>query len=738
MYSLHDTKYKIVEKMYNKEEIKIFIDETKEWLRSINDHNSSSFDFTNVESLRKLLRFHEHRYYVLDNPLISDAEYDVLYNQLKKIEEQHPEIITPDSPTQRVGSSLNQSFNTVQHIVPMLSLDNSFSGDDLIDWNRKATELAETTSLKYCVEPKFDGASISLVYENDTLIRAVTRGDGLEGDDITTNIKQIRSIPLRAAFSSYGIQMIEIRGEVMMSKKSFDAYNQSLVAQGLSPLANPRNAASGSLRMKDPAEVAKRNLDAFLYHISYTVMKETGVRRQESGGNTLIQFDNHPLSIINQPLSSHSASLQMLWDLGFRSPVKEMKVVDSIGGVIDYINEFETKRDDLPYEIDGMVVKVDDLNVQDHIGMTSHHPRWAIAYKFKARQATTQLLSVEFQVGRTGAVTPVAKLKPVPLGGVTVSSISIHNEEYIKEKQLMIGDAVLIERAGDVIPQIVKSFPELRTGAETEINFPTHCPVCNSGLFKEEGEAVWRCINIECEAQMVEKIIHFVSKDAMDIKSLGEANIRSFYEAGLLKDIPGIYTLNYESISTMEGFGKKSVDNLIKAIEASKQQPLHRLIYALGIRFVGETTAKTLAMAMETIFDLADKTEEDLKQLDDVGVKVASSIYSFFHNPDNLHILHLLEGFGLQMKNDKKESISEGSFTGKSFLFTGTLSRMKRSEAEALVEQNGGNIVGSVSNKLNFLVVGADAGSKLEKAKKLSSVQILTEDEFLTIINVAE
>jgi len=740
VYSLHDTKYKIVEKMYNKGEIKLIINETKEWLTSINALNGSSLNFVNIETLRNILRFHEYQYYVQDNPFISDSEYDILFNQLKKIEAEHPEKITPDSPTQRVGSSLNQSFNTVEHIVPMLSLDNSFSGDDLIDWNRKATELAETTSLKYCVEPKFDGASISLIYENDILIRAVTRGDGIAGDDITTNIKQIRSIPLRAAFSSYGIQMIEIRGEVMMSKKSFDTYNQSLVAQGLSPLANPRNAASGSLRMKDPAEVAKRNLDAFLYHISYTVRntEETGDRRQEIGGNTLIQFDNHPSSIIHHSLSSHSASLQMLWDLGFRSPVKEMKVVDSIDGVIDYINEFETKRDDLPYEIDGMVVKVDDLNVQDHIGMTSHHPRWAIAYKFKARQATTQLLSVEFQVGRTGAVTPVAKLKPVPLGGVTVSSISIHNEEYIKEKQLMIGDAVLIERAGDVIPQIVKSFPELRTGAETEINFPTHCPVCNSGLFKEEGEAVWRCINIECEAQVVEKIIHFVSKDAMDIKSLGEANIRSFYEAGLLKDIPGIYTLNYDSISTMEGFGKKSVDNLVKAIDASKQQPLHRLIYALGIRFVGETTAKTLATAIETIFDLADKTEEDLKQLDDVGIKVASSIYSFFHNPDNLHILHLLEGFGLQMKNDKKGSISEGSFSGKSFLFTGTLSRMKRSEAEALVEQNGGTIVGSVSNKLNFLVVGADAGSKLEKAKKLSSVQILTEDEFLAIINGAE
>ena len=733
MYSLHDTKYKIVEKMYNKGEIKVIIDETTEWLSSINAHNISSFDFVNIESLRNILRFHEYQYYVQDNPFISDSEYDILFNQLKKIEAEYPEKITPDSPTQRVGSSLNQSFNTVEHIVPMLSLDNSFSGEDLINWNRKATELAETTTLKYCVEPKFDGASISLIYENDILIRAVTRGDGIAGDDITTNIKQIRSIPLSAGFSRYGIQMIEIRGEVMMSKKSFDTYNQTLVEQGLSPLANPRNAASGSLRMKDPAEVAKRNLDAFLYHISYTVRMETGDRRQEIGGET-----NYQLSIINYPLTSHSASLQMLWDLGFRSPVKEMKVVDSIGEVIDYIDEFETKRDSLPYEIDGMVVKVDDLTVQDHIGMTSHHPRWAIAYKFKARQATTQLLSVEFQVGRTGAVTPVAKLKPAPLGGVTVSSISIHNEEYIKEKQLMIGDAVLIERAGDVIPQIVKSFPELRTGAETEIKFPTHCPVCNSGLFKEEGEAVWRCINIECEAQVVEKIIHFVSKDAMDIKSLGEANIRSFYEAGLLKDIPGVYTLSYESISSMEGFGKKSVDNLINAIEASKQQPLHRLIYALGIRFVGETTAKTLATAIDTIFDLADKTEEDLKQLDDVGIKVASSIYSFFHNPDNLHILRLLEGFGLQMKNDKKGSISEGSFTGKSFLFTGTLSRMKRSEAEALVEQNGGNIVGSVNNKLNFLVVGADAGSKLEKAKKLSSVQILTEDEFLAIINGAE
>ena len=553
-----------------------------------------------------------------------------------------------------------------------------------------------------------------MVYENDLLIRALTRGDGIEGEDITNNIKQIRSIPLSAPFSNYGIKLIEIRGEVMMSKKSFEAYNQSLISQNLLPLANPRNAASGSLRMKDPNEVAKRNLDAFLYHVSY-VVRETV---EDSVYNT-----------------THSGSLQLLWECGFRSPVKEMKVVNNMEEVIAYINEFESKRDHLPYEIDGMVVKVDDLSVQEHIGMTSHHPRWAIAYKFKARQATTQLLSVEFQVGRTGAVTPVAKLKPVHLGGVTVSSISVHNEDYIIDKQLMIGDTVLIERAGDVIPQIVKSFPELREGSETAIKFPTHCPVCNSELYKEEGEAVWRCIDIECEAQVVEKIIHFVSKDAMDIKSLGEANIRSFYKEGLLKDIPGIYHLNYDIISTQEGFGKKSVENLIKAIDASRQQPLHRLIYALGIRFVGETTAKTLATAIDTIFDLANKTTEELMLLDDVGIKVASSIVSFFKNADNLHILHLLEEAGLQMMNDKKESINEGIFTGKSFLFTGTLSRMKRSEAEALVEQKGGNIVGSVSNKLNYLVVGTDAGSKLEKAKKLSSIQILTEEEFLSIIN---
>ncbi|MCX6336091.1 MAG: NAD-dependent DNA ligase LigA [Bacteroidetes bacterium] len=401
---------------------------------------------------------------------------------------------------------------------------------------------------------------------------------------------------------------------------------------------------------------------------------------------------------------------------------------------MEYCAEFEAKRDNLPYEIDGMVVKVNELTMQEQLGMTSHHPRWAIAFKFKARQATTQLRSVEFQVGRTGAVTPVAKLDPVFLGGVTVSSISAHNEEYIREKDLKIGDHVLIERAGDVIPQIVKSLTELRTGNEKSIEFPKTCPVCNSLLFKEETEAVWRCINIECEAQVVEKIIHFVSKDAMDIKSFGDANVRKFYELGILKDIPGIYQLPFETIGTIEGFGKKSIDNLQAAIEGSMQQPLHRLIYGLGIRFVGETTAKTLANAVENIFDFISKTEEDLLILEDVGVKVAKSIHEFFKNEQNIKMLQALEQIGLQLKNIKKESTGKDSLGGQTFLFTGTLAQLKRSDAEAMVEANGGKIVTGVSSKLNYLIVGDDAGSKLEKAKKINTIKIISEVEFLQLI----
>jgi DNA ligase (NAD+) len=501
-----------------------------------------------------------------------------------------------------------------------------------------------------------------------------------------------------------------------MTKEAFKKYNEGLEEQGLPPLANPRNAASGSLRQKDPKQVAKRGLDAFLYHVSYYIMEGD----KEAPGDSL---------------KTHSGSLEMLWQCGFRSPEKEKMVLQGIDDVIKHVHDFEEMRDTLPYEIDGMVVKVNDFTLQDKLGMTTHHPRWAIAFKFKARQATTKLKAVEFNVGRTGAVTPVAKLEPVHIAGVTVSSISIHNEDYIKEKDLMIGDSVLIERAGDVIPQIVKSLPELRTGREHHIIFPKHCPVCKSELYREEGEAVWRCINIDCPAQVVERMIHFVSKDAMDIKTFGEANVRKFYELGLLGDVPGIYSLDFDAIGKLEGFGKKSVDNLKTAIEASKQQPLNRLVYALGIRFVGETTAKTLANAVKSLWDFRDFSLEDLMNLEDIGPKVAGSIYEFFRKPEAIKMLQRLEEAGLQFANTKKAELAgSDKLQGQSFLFTGTLLKLKRDEAEALAEKNGGKIVSGVSSKLNYLVVGEDAGSKLEKAKKINTVKIITEDEFLKMV----
>ncbi len=668
-----------------------------------------------IEDLRTALRFHEYRYYVMSDPLITDFEYDQLYKLLEKIEAKHPHLITKDSPTQRVGSSLNATFTTVQHLVPMLSLENSYNEDDLIDWDRKAKELSGLTEIEYCIEPKFDGASISLIYEDDVFVRGATRGDGVHGEDVTTNLKQIRSIPLTASFSAHGIQQIEIRGEVMMSKHSFKQYNDMLAEQNLPPLANPRNAASGSLRMKDPKDVAKRKLEAFLYNISYYNLEKDDAFPKE--------------------LTSHSGCLELLWNCGFRSPQKEKVVVKGIDEVIKHCRDYEVKRDDLPYEIDGMVIKVNSVELQDIMGMTTHHPRWAMAFKFKARQASSKLRAVEFQVGRTGAITPVAKIDPVPIGGVTVGSISLFNEDVIKEKDLMIGDTVLVERAGDVIPYIVRSNAELRTGDEKKIQFPKCCPVCESELMKEADEAVWRCVNIECPAQVVERIIHFVSKDAMDIKSFGEANVRKFYELGLLKDIPGIYTLDFESISKLEGFGKKSIEKLQEAITASKQQPLNRLIFALGIRYVGETTAKTLANAVNHLLDFRKMTEEDLLQLEDVGVKVANSIHLFFMNDQNIEMLRQLQELGLQMNNQKKQSPGDDTLHGQTFLFTGTMSKFKRSEAEEMVEQHGGKLLSGVSSKLNYLVVGEDAGSKLEKAKKINTIRVISEDEFLALIN---
>ncbi len=692
--------------MYNKEQTKKLMDLTAHY------QVGNQVNIDSVEGLRDVLRFHEYRYYVQTDPLVSDLEYDVLYKQLEQFEKENSSFITPDSPTQRVGKGLIKDFPKVQHLVPMLSLENSYNAEDLLGWDRKARELSGLSEIEYCVEPKFDGASISLIYENDQLYRGATRGDGETGDDITPNIKQIRSVPLSAAFSKYGIQQIEIRGEVLINKDNFRKYNEALEEEGLPPLANPRNAAAGSLRIKDTAVVSRRNLEGFLYHVSY-----------------LQDIDKQT----NLTPTTHSGMLELLWELGFRSPVNELRTVKGIEDVIETVQAFEAKRDDLPYEIDGMVIKVNNLHLQDALGITSHHPRWAIAFKFKARQATSKLLDVEYQVGRTGAVTPVAKIKPVQVGGVTVSSISIHNQEYIKEKDLKLNDTILIERSGDVIPQIVRSFAELRDGSETEIDFPQHCPSCNSKLFKTADEAVWRCINTHCEAQVLEAIIHFVSKDAMDIRSFGEANVRKFYKLGLLHDIPGVYAIDSEALEKLGGFGEKSISNLQEAIEKSKIQPLHRLIYALGIRYVGETTAKTLAQSVNNIYDLTTLSLEQLQQISDVGVKVAASIYEYFQNKENLEMLKKLESLGVQMQK-KESNIKDGNLSGQTFLFTGTLNRLKRSVAEDAVESNGGKILGGVSSKLNYLVVGEDAGNKLEKAKKIPGIKIITEEEFLKLL----
>ncbi len=691
--------------MYNKTQIQDFQKNTKDYLKNPHD--------IEFETLKNILKFHEYQYYVANEPVISDFEYDQLYQQLIALESKDQSLITSDSPSQRVGNSLNNNFETVAHLVPMLSLENSYNAEDLIDFDRKAMEGAQLNDLEYCVEPKFDGASISLLYENDKLIRACTRGDGIAGDDITNNIKQIRSIPLSIPLLAHGIQQMEIRGEVIMTKKSFADFNERLKEKQLAPLANPRNAAAGSLRMKDPKEVAERNLDAFIYHISY--------------------FLAAPGKTVTKLLTTHSGSLELLWNMGFRAPQKEKKIIKGIEKVISFCNEFESERDTLPYEIDGLVIKINDFALQEKLGMTSHHPRWAIAYKFKARQATTILENVEFQVGRTGAVTPVAKLKVVAIGGVMVSSISMHNQEYIKEKDLRLGDTVIIERAGDVIPQIVQSIASLRKGNEKIIQFPTHCPVCNAELEKEEAEAVWRCNSPLCTAQIIEKIIHFVSKDAMDIKSFGEANIRKFYELGLLQTITDLYTLELEKVNGLEGFGKKSIENLKTAIEVSKTQPLYRLVYALGIRFVGETTAKTITAQVHHILDLQNYSEEQLMGFEDVGIKVAKSIFQFFHQAKNIELIQSLEALGLNMIQTNTKAV-DGNLTGLNFLFTGTLTQLKRSDAEAMVEAAGGHILGGVSSKLNYLVVGEDAGSKLEKAKKIASIKIISEADFVELI----
>jgi DNA ligase (NAD+) len=673
---------------------------------------------TQLEELRQIINYNDWKYYIQDNPMLADLEYDTLFKQLVQLETAFPDLVTDDSPTQRVAKGLSEQFVSVAHMVPMLSLENSYNAEDLREWDKRCRETVNAPAIEYTVEPKYDGAGISLLFENDRLVRGATRGDGVMGEDITANIRQIRSIPLSAPLSRKKVESLEVRGEVIIPKATFERYNQQRIADGLAPLANPRNAASGSLRILDPREVAKRGLSAVLYHVSYHTTQ-----------------DQHADP---EALNSHYGTLEWLYQMGFNTPVHDMKRCNSIEEVIAHCLEFEQRRDDLPFEIDGMVIKVNDTHIQDQLGMTTHHPRWAMAYKFKARQATSKLLRVDFQVGRTGSITPVAKIEPVPIGGVTVSSVSLFNEEVIREKDLKMGDTVLVERAGDVIPYIVKSTPEIRDGSEQEIVFPTHCPVCDEALFKPEGEAAWRCINVSCPAQVVERIIHFASKDAMDIRNLGDAIIRRLYDAGIVNDIAGIYAIDFSLLAGWEKFGSKSIENLKAAIEQSKMQPLNRLIYGLGIRYVGETTAKTLARAVSHLKDFARWSVEQLCTLEDIGPKVAGSVHQFFQIPENLHLLDELEAAGISLHNTQAAGTSvEGALSGKTFLFTGTLSHFKRSDAEAMVEAKGGKLLSGVSSKLNYLVVGTDAGSKLEKAKKLGTVSVLTEQEFLNMVQTS-
>jgi DNA ligase (NAD+) len=670
-----------------------------------------------IKTLTDVINYADWSYYVKDEAILADSTYDAYFKKLQQIEAIHPNYRLPHSPTQRVAYGISKKLETVQHLVPMLSLDNSYNEEDLKDWDER-NKKSYKGSIEYTAEPKYDGASISLIYENDQLVRGATRGDGNHGENITSNVKMIRNIPLHIPLSQYGIQSIEIRGEVIIPNKAFEQVNEQRVSQGLAILANPRNAASGSLRILDAAEVAKRKLSAILYHIAYY---------------TLLPNATKPAF-----LDTHFGMTQWLDTIGFATSLKSMKHSNNILEILDYCHQYETQRDHLGFEIDGMVLKVNEVAIQDDLGMTAHHPRWAMAYKFKARQATAKLLEVQFQVGRTGTITPVAKIEPVYIGGVTVSSISLFNEDVIHEKDIKIGDSVIVERAGDVIPYIVKSIPELRSGIEMPIIFPHSCPVCHQEIIKSEGEAAYKCINWNCEAQIVERLIHFASKDAMDIRNLGDANIKRFYELGILHSLEDIYRLPYEQLEHLEKLGKKSIENLQTAIENSKNQPLNRILYGLGIRFVGETTAKTLARKIADIRDLKEWNMEQLLELDDIGPKVAQSVYDFFHDDKHIAMLHELEILGVkihQPKSQKATTSGNLQFDGKTFLFTGTLHQFKRNDAEAKVELLGGKILSGVSSKLDYLVVGEAAGSKLEKAKKIGTVTILTENEFINLIN---
>ncbi|KON67407.1 NAD-dependent DNA ligase LigA [Peribacillus butanolivorans] len=650
-----------------------------------------------VLELQTLLNQYSYEYYVLDQPSVPDAEYDRLLRELIEYEEKFPELKTADSPTQRVGGAILDMFEKVEHTTPMLSLGNAFNESDLRDFDRKVRQ-AVGDNFSYVCELKIDGLAVTLQYENGYFVRGATRGDGTIGEDITENLKTIKSIPLKVREPI----AIEVRGEAFMPKKSFESLNKAKEERGEEPFANPRNAAAGSLRQLDPKLAAKRNLDVYLYAIAD--LGETGVR-------------------------SHSEGLDLLDELGFKTN-KERKTCTNIEEVLAYIEEWTEQRPNLAYDIDGIVVKVDSLEQQDELGFTAKSPRWAIAYKFPAEEVITTLRAIELNVGRTGVLTPTAVLDPVRVAGTTVQRASLHNEDLIREKDIRIGDQVVVKKAGDIIPEVVNVLAERRTGEEVEFQMPTECPECDSELVRLDGEVALRCINPKCPAQIREGLIHFVSRTAMNIDSLGEKVISQLFKEALIQDVADIYKLTYDQVIALERMGDKSVNKLLQAIEASKSNSLEKLLFGLGIRHVGSKAAKTLAREFGTMEALSKASREELTAINEIGEKMADSIVAYFELEEVHALLNELEAAGVNLtyKGARAVSIEEidSIFAGKTVVLTGKLHQLTRNEAKEKLEALGANVAGSVSKKTDLVVAGEDAGSKLEKAEGLG---VLVWDE---------
>jgi DNA ligase (NAD+) len=659
-----------------------------------------------AQSLREQIEEHNYRYHVLDDPIISDTEYDRLMQELIRLEEQFPELKTPDSPTQRVGGEPLPFFEKVEHRVPMLSLGNAFNEEDLREFDERIKRMGGVEQVRYVCELKIDGLAVSLRYENGVFVQGATRGDGQTGEDITQNLRTIRSLPLRLREPV----TVEVRGEAFMPKREFRRINAEKERRGEPLFANPRNAAAGSLRQLDPKLAAERALDIFLYGVG--------------------AVDESLLP------STHTETLEWLSRLGLKvNPHR--RTVNSIEEVMAFVEEWREKRPELDYEIDGIVIKVDDLALRERLGMTAKSPRWAIAYKFPAEEAVTILRGIEVRVGRTGAVTPTAILEPVTLAGTTVQRASLHNEDIIREKGLLIGDHVIVKKAGDIIPEVVGVLKERRTGEERPYQMPSDCPECGSRLVRLEGEVALRCINPQCPAQTREGIIHFVSRGAMNIEGLGEKVVTQLFEAGLVRSVADLYYLKKEELLPLERMGEKSVDNLLAAIEQSKGNSVERLIFGLGIRFVGAKGARILAQHFRHLDKLMTAAREELESIEEIGPKMADSIVTYFAKPEVKETIERLRHAGVNFAYlgpvSEKQTEQDSPFAGKTVVLTGTLHSMTRQEAAGKIEALGGKVSGSVSKKTDFLIAGEKAGSKLTKAQELG-VKILDEEAFLAML----